>query len=392
MVMGLLACLVVPGEAMAAGRPTAAEVALMPVPIAQLGHLAPALPVAQDSGVVTNTDAAGQANAPVSPATVTQLGRVTGYQLDYGSAISGRAGVREVDTTVDLYRSAAAAGKGFVFWRKDEVDASDLRAAGIGVSVSVVRTAGVGPVSFGDVGVLRLRGNAPIYGADVMFQTGSFVAKASVSASRSDMAQPLVAEIARQLLARIHSVLVGAITGPRVTLPALHPTGPSLEGLALTRADLAGSTVKQQGYRIDKDLNPEAEYVRELVLPGIDVNEEIDSFPSPSAASYAFAVQTGVTSTRLWQVERDRAGLRDFTPHSIAVHVGQASAAVVGTAQIGHGQTVFVAFICIRTGRTTEFVTVVTADVIPLTAANVSTIARAAAQRAQTHVPRGLTA
>lgn len=399
LVAGLLLACGPAGSAAWAGSaaPSASVLALMPLPLSSFGSSLPALRLARDSGVISNGEAASQATESVTAATFARLGRVSGYTLDYGSALSGRQGILQAQTTVELYRSAAAARSGLAFWRKDDTDLAALKAIGVSVSLVLTRPAGVGADSFGDVGELRLKGRPAIYGADVEFQDGVFVGQVTVSASRAGLAQPVSLAAARRLRARIAGVLDGAITGAPVSLPALDPQGGSggldLATLALRPADVDNASVKQQGYATGGALDAESGYDRELVLPGIVVDEEVDLFPDATSAGSAFSILSGMSSSgRYWQQEGKRYGVSAYAPHAVTVHAGDQSVAVLGVARIADGRQGYLGFISIRTGRTTEFLTVATAGVIPLSAAALDAIAAAAAARAERHAQTGYTA
>ena len=131
--------------AAAAGTLSSRQLALMPLPLSAYGARVAELPIAHDSGVVTNSDAARITNQGVSVATFVKLGRLTGYTLDYGSKIPGGSGVTEAQTTVESYRSAAAAEAGLAFWRKDDADVAGLSASGLTVQFSRFSPAGPRP-------------------------------------------------------------------------------------------------------------------------------------------------------------------------------------------------------------------------------------------------------
>src|SRR5262249_43365958 len=87
------------------------ELAVVPPPKAPLGPAVHSLPLAHDSGGVSNAEAANEANGMVTAAQLKALGRVGGYLLDYGNPFGSSAGVSEIQTEVDRYRTAADARK-----------------------------------------------------------------------------------------------------------------------------------------------------------------------------------------------------------------------------------------------------------------------------------------
>jgi hypothetical protein len=77
---------------------TLVKLTRVPLPKSALGPAGSSLPLARDSGVVSNTKAASQSSAGVTARKLTRLGRVTGYLLDYGNPFGSGAGIREIQT------------------------------------------------------------------------------------------------------------------------------------------------------------------------------------------------------------------------------------------------------------------------------------------------------
>ena len=100
------------------------SLALMPLPqrALRLGSEASGLTLAYDSGVVTNGEAAANANGPTTGAKLGALGRVTGYQLDFGGDAPNGERLSQVETGVELYQTPAAAAQGLAFWRTDALE------------------------------------------------------------------------------------------------------------------------------------------------------------------------------------------------------------------------------------------------------------------------------
>lgn len=61
------------------------NMALVPVPKSALGPAGHSLPLARDSGTVSNALAASESSGDVTPKQLNKLGRVGGYLLDYGN-------------------------------------------------------------------------------------------------------------------------------------------------------------------------------------------------------------------------------------------------------------------------------------------------------------------
>src|SRR5262249_48772577 len=100
-------------------------------------------------GVISNADAAENANGHVTPAQVAALGRITGYELDYndsgGNALVHGHGLVEVQTEVDQYRSPQAARKAIAYWQRDELVPTKLSNTGISLTLTKVAIPGLGP-------------------------------------------------------------------------------------------------------------------------------------------------------------------------------------------------------------------------------------------------------
>ena len=190
---------------------TKPSLALMPLARSMLGSGALALPLDQDSGVVTNTDVAKNANGKVAAAQLAALGRVTGSQLDHndaaGHALTSGHGLLEVTTGVDLYRSTAAAGKGLAFWRHDATNLARLRAAGISVSLKAFGVTGLPGPSYAWSGVVPVSGKPPVDGVQISFVSGQLVAGVSVSAADAGSHRAYAVSLAQKLKARIDGVL-----------------------------------------------------------------------------------------------------------------------------------------------------------------------------------------
>jgi hypothetical protein len=222
------------------------QLSVVPLPKSALGPAGHSLPLARDSGPVSNAEAASEANGHVTGAQLKALGRVGGYLLDYGNPFGSLVGVREIQTAVERYRSAADARKGLAFWQRDEVKTAALKKFGVDFSVTKLRPAGIPGAHWVYAGTVAIKGLAPIHGVDAAFQRGQYVLGISVSAGSISAAAHLVPTIARRLDQRARLALAGRLhAGPVKLPPALKPGppphGPKPAGLALTTADLGGS-------------------------------------------------------------------------------------------------------------------------------------------------------
>jgi hypothetical protein len=373
---------------------TASSLALMPLPKSALGAGALSLPLDQDSGVLTNADAARNSNGKVGVAQVAGLGRITGYQLDYndagGQALVAGHGLLQVTTGVDLYRSAAEARSALTFWKRDLAKVVRLRAAGLAVAFRQFRTSGVPGASYGAVAAVTVHGKPTVYGTVVSFVSGRLVAGVSVSAADAQDRTGYASGLAKQLATRIEGVLAGTIKGPPVPLPgkakaAPPKNGPDLSLLTLTPSDLGGGSTKQQGYRLDKDLSPVSEYARTMSPAGpfVYLQEEVALFHSATEASYKFSVLAAtLSSPNALEVFGSASGVTSYHPTAVTVHGGDEARAVRATVGGTGGRRVQEVLILLRTGATTEFVIVASPATVPVPVGQIQGLAAAAAYRA----------
>jgi hypothetical protein len=242
-------------SAAAASGASQLKLAIVPLPKPALGAAGRSLPLARDSGIVSNAQAASQATARVTPGQLTRLGRVTGYLLDYGNPFGSGAGIQEIQTEIDEYRNAADAGRGLVFWRRDELKGpSLLKKFGLELSLKKLQLPGVAGARWSYGGKLSIKGLRPIDGVDAEFQQGRYVLDVSVTAGSSSAASRLAPRIAQSLYRRMGLALAGRLHATPVTLPRPLKPGPPAHGpkpanMVFTKADLgSSSTIQHKGY------------------------------------------------------------------------------------------------------------------------------------------------
>jgi hypothetical protein len=385
------------------------QLALIPLPKADLGAAAVALPLDPDSGVETNKDAADDAFAHVKAAQLARLGRITGYTLDYndagGNALAAGHGLLEVQTSVELYRDADAATNGLAFWRKDDESFARTPLPGIKVAMAPFAVAGAWRSSYSFAGWIELQGKPRIYGAEVLFQVGELLADVSVSAATEAETKPLVVALIRKLQARIDLARAGKLRGPPVPLPGkVKPgpprNGPELSKLALTPADLGGNArVQHQGYKLDKDLSPISDYDRDLSPAGpfADLEEQVELFHSPLEAGYTLsAVVAGFSSEALikqFGAEFRSAHIASFKVTRLpAFQAGDEARAALATIRLTNGLTFNMGFVVVRNGSVLEALLATTRVGVRLLPSALTGLARLAAARANRGLGSGGTA
>ena len=260
----LIALVAVPA---AAARSAGARVRLsvLPLPASSLGSAAKSLALQGDSGVIGNKSASASAlpltpnrqfvTAPLNPPG--QSGRVSGYALDYGHGASGAAGVTEVWSSVDSYKTSADAKKGLASWELWETNHflhSSLHGAALSVTNKKVKAAGIRSARFAVLVAYSGQKIAPLFGLDEQFTRGRYVADVTVWAGTAQAARQLAPKLAKKLDARIKLAFAGRLHAKPVKLPPRPtagppPGGPDLAPLALNATDLSGQvTTGQQGY------------------------------------------------------------------------------------------------------------------------------------------------
>src|SRR5438128_1288834 len=199
----------------------------------------------------------------------------------------------EIETSVELYRSAAAAQAGFAFRQKDDATLATVKLSGVSFKIGPLNPPRLGERRYAYSVAVKLGGKPPFYGAEVVIQAGPLIATTSVSAADRATPSPLATALSQRLQARIAAVLAGTVSGPPVTLPGKlkagpPPNGPDLSALALRPSDLGKATVTHQGYQLDKDLTPISEYVRSMSPAGNFefFEQEVALYHSPTEASF----------------------------------------------------------------------------------------------------------
>ena len=125
----LVAAVLVPSASASHHRHTV-KLALVPLPKSALGPAAASFSLAYDSGPVSNANAAAH-TSDATAKTFKKLGRLAGYGLEYGNAFTGAAGVTDVRTNVEVYKTARDARRALVFWKKEDAALSKLNNPGL---------------------------------------------------------------------------------------------------------------------------------------------------------------------------------------------------------------------------------------------------------------------
>jgi hypothetical protein len=356
------------GRATGATSATPAQLALMPLPKSHLPAAAGSLPLDNQSGVITNKDAAGQATGNVTAAALARLGRLTGYELDYTdtsfSALTKGKGLLGIETSVDLYRNARAAKAGMAFWHDDETDFAGLKRSGVKVSVKQVPAPKVGQQRFSFAGSLTVTGKPPIYGVDVVFRVDALVAVVTVTTADPHSGRPLAASLARKLERRIGAVLSGKLKGPPTKLPGKAKAGPPSNGMDLGAmtikpADLGGGKVEHEGYELDKDLTPVSAYLREISgSPFATFREQVELFHSATEAEFTLSLLASALSLNQPNAKAKPNEIAYAKTTKVAVSAGDESRALLARVRFGDGTTINEGIVLVRVGSVVAIVSV----------------------------------
>jgi hypothetical protein len=240
--VALAAAVLVP--AASASRAPSVKLALVPLPKAAIGSAVQAFALAQDSGAVSNAVAASH-TPDGTASTFKKLGRLTGYALEYGNAFTGAAGVTDVRTGIEQYKTSADAKRGLAFWQKEDSKLAALNQPGFAVTNVLVQVPKVGMRHFAYLSSYSASNIAPVSGLDEQVVEGRYVLDVIVTAGSASTAKALAPRLAKTLDARLRLALKGRLHAKPVSLPAKQKAGPpsggpDLSTLALRTSDLVG--------------------------------------------------------------------------------------------------------------------------------------------------------
>lgn len=262
------------------------RIELVPLRTAQLGAAGASLPIQFDSGKVGN----GAVESALK-----KLGRVSGYQLDYGDSISGGAGVTSIATQVEQFRTATGAKKALKFWKKnDEQAAAFYRRIGVQVSDHFFKTRAVGSGHFAYVTLLQIPNADPLYLVDEKASSGRFVLHATIAAGTESAAEALAPALTAKLAHRLRELLGGHLHGkparlPRTGQPGPPPGGPDLSTFVVGPSDFTGgpATVEEQGY-LAVDPTALSNYQIDLRPAGrwVEVQQSVTWFANDNEATW----------------------------------------------------------------------------------------------------------
>lgn len=379
----LAAAILVP--AALASSPHRIKLPLVPLPKSALGGAGKSLALTHDSGVVSNAAAASNSTSGTT-ATFKNLGRVTGYDLTFGDPFTGGAGVTQIASGVEQYKTSAAAKKGLAFWRKD--DAAQVRSLhqyGVGVTLKVVKVPAIGTGRFGYGTTFTFPNLAPMVGVDEQAVDGRYVLDVSVSGGSLSAASHLASKLLRTLDRRLQLAGKGRLRGkPVKLLPPLKAGppagGPDLSTLTLTTSDLTGTaTVLDQTYLVDSAAL--SAYVLDMKPAGQfeDLTQEIAWYATANEAMVITSLDEAIVGSEL-------GALLGVTPTMTPVDVSSIGDNATGEILqfSANAQSVYVGMVGLARGQASDFALFTSTS--PLQASDVQSLAQAAA----THLDAGV--
>jgi opacity protein-like surface antigen len=275
--------------AAAASSPHKVKLALVPLPKSALGPTASAFKVAYNSGPVSNASAASH-TSDATKATLTKLGRVNGYALEYGNAFTGAAGLTDVHTNIEQYKTKVDARRGLAFWKKEDSELGQLNQPGFSVLNVQVKVPIVGSRHFAYLTTYSAANIAPVTGIDEQFVEGKYVLEVIATAGTPSIATALAPKLAKKLDARLKLALRGRLHAKAVHVPKLEAGppagGPDLTKLALKGSDLVGEVTADKEFLVDPAAISDYSVLMLPAGPFDVLDQEIEWYPVANEASF----------------------------------------------------------------------------------------------------------
>jgi hypothetical protein len=361
----LAATAFVPAATAARSHPL--KLAIVPLPKAAIGAAAQSFAIAHDSGPVSNAQAAGHTSGATKK-TFKKLGRVTGYVLEYGNAFTGAAGVTDVHTGIDQYKTAGDARRALAFWQKEDAKLSALDNPSFSVTSVPVTVPAPAPRTshFAYLTSYSASNIVPVSGVDEQVADGRYVLDVIVTAGDATTAEALGPQLAAKLDARFRLARKGRLHARPVRLPKLKagppPGGPDLSALALRKSDLVGKVTLLKEYVVDPAAVSDYSV---FMLPAGQfdaLDQEIEWFPVANEANFYADFENAATLLQ-----------KGTTPLDLSALGDGAQGSVTEGSSFSGGQLFF------ASGQLAEFIFMGSGN--PVKSADVMSVAQAAATR-----------
>jgi hypothetical protein len=300
--------------------------------------------------------------------------------LDYGNEFGDAAGIRQIQTEIEQYRTVPEARKGLDFWRRQELDNAAVKKLGIDLSVKKLGLSGIPGPHWVYGGTFSIKSLPPVSGIDAELQDGPYLLDVTVSAGSTAAAAQLIPTLARALHARLQLALAGHLYGkpvalPRPLKPGPPPHGPKPAALTLRKTDLGASTIVRKGYLSPKAaLDPNALSVYDLTMAPAGsfalVSQEMIVGGSALEVQYFGSIALSGTLAGLGKAAK-------ATPVDLS-SAGDNARGVTFQASV-NGHKAYEAVVVLSHGAYLEFL--IAADTSPLTGSSVQNLAQAAVKR-----------
>jgi len=275
------------------------RLAVVPLQTAQLGPAGASLALNYGSGSISN-DGSGFVSIVASiPASArsgsASHGPLGGYALDYGDPYTGSAGVTEIRSSVEEYRTRPDARKALRSYRLlDQFEKIFLGSPAAPVTLKRVKPFPVGQARFGYL-ITRAAPNLnPLVMLDEQVAAGRFVLDLTVTAGSATAAERVAPHLLRKLHRRLQLMLGGHLSTvkppklPPEPTSGQAPGGPDLSTLILQPTDVGQSHAVNlfQGY----DAGPPAlsDFLMILQPAGTydELVQQIGWWPTATEATY----------------------------------------------------------------------------------------------------------
>jgi opacity protein-like surface antigen len=343
------------------------NLAIVPLPKSAIGAAVASFSLAHDSGWVSNSNAALH-TPDATPRTFKKLGRLNGYGLEYGNAFTGAAGVTDVRTSIEEYKTFADARRALAFWKKEDaarhkLDNPDFSVTSLEVQVPAPAR---GTSHFAWLTSYSAANIAPVSGIDLQVADGRYILDVIVTAGDASTAEALAPVLAQRLDARFRLARKGRLHAKPVKLPSQKAGppkgGPDLSVLALRKSDLVGKARVSKAYVIDPTAISDYSVFMLPAGPFDALDQEIEWFPVANEASFFADFENAATLATPGTTALDLSALGNGAQGSVTV----------GSSYSG-GQVFF------ASGRLAEFIFM--ADQGSINADDVTSVAQAAANR-----------
>jgi len=310
--------------AASASRAHRVSLALVPLSKSLIGPAASSFSLAYSSGTVSNANAA--AHTPdATPKTLKKLGRLTGYGLEYGNAFTGAAGITDVRTSIEQYKTAADARRALAFWKKEDAKLSKLDNPSFSVTnvpVNVPAPA-AGTSHFAYLTTYSAPNIVSVSGIDEQIADGRYILDVIVTAGTAPLAEDLAPKLAAKLDARLRLARKGRLHAKAVRLAkqvaGRPPGGPDLSVLALRKSDLVGNATVSKGYLADPAAISDYSV---FMLPAGQfdaLDQEIEWYPVANEASFFADFENAAALEQPGTTALDLSSLGDGAQGSVTV-------------------------------------------------------------------------